>query len=453
MKYRKLLFFLFVTLLAVLSVCATRNTVFIPKHEMTDTLSNGEPKRMEFTATATEFRPIPDTAHSKKDFYSHRYHFMNFVKATTPYPTFRATAIRNYRTGEFTDRFFDIIKAAYDVGFGSENILVNIAPQKIDFKGNTTELTEVFKRDIEQFIRNLNGNTEIQGVKFKVKYWEMGNELDYVYENKRVYGPNLTDEQLYVYWQYLYTKIKEEIPDAVVLSNSFYYVGVKAHTNKRMLSYINHQYPNGKHVYDFFDVFNFHYYHHDLSPQYIGEMVDNARELWNKPVWITELGCGNTEEEHARRFPVLNILAAAHGCERTLVYKMFNAVGTEGDNFSLIKSFDYDNDNMSLKNVKGEGFKAERFFCEICGQGCTRPVISENRGVFYAYWESPKYGGVYAIWCDKGNKKIEIDCGNDCGKVKLYNYQGTLIKQKITNKVSVGEKIIYLTNCLLLKVL
>lgn len=438
--------------LMLIGILNAKDAVFVPKHSGSNSLFSKAHKKMWYTATATEFRPIPDKRYPEKDFYSHRYHFLNFIKATTPYPTFRACAIRD-NTGNFRDKLYEIIKAAHDTGFGEENILINLQPQASDFEENTSELTTLFKSRLEKLLKTFNGKTEFLGIKFKVKYWETGNELDCFEEGRRVYAPSVTDDQLFTYWQYVYTAIKKEIPDAVVLSNSFYYVGVRRHTNKRMVSYINHKYSNGKHLYDYFDIFNFHYYHYDLPPTEIAKMIENVRERTNKNVWITELGCGITDTDHAYRFPILNITASAYGVDRTLIYKMFNAIGTDGDKFSLISSFEYDDDNTTLKNVEGEGFYAAKFFSDICGQGSTRPVVSNHDGVNYAFWKSPNYGKVYAIWSDGGQKEIIIDCKNSVlSSMITYNYKGETINALKNGRLTINDSVLYLTKCPLLKV-
>lgn len=178
---------------------------------------------------------------------------------------------------------------------------------------------------VKTAVKTYNGETKFiptdsgKEMSFEIKYWEICNEMDW-----GVYGipPFETAEETFNLIKSTYHAIKEANPNAVVVFPGVAYIN--RHFLKDMLEYTD---EDGKRIWDFFDVFNFHCYPasaEELIPAIKTVNDYKAKYGWNKPMWLTEVGwseLGKTEDDVALNYPKAFLLAFAYGIEKVFMFQ------------------------------------------------------------------------------------------------------------------------------------
>lgn len=178
---------------------------------------------------------------------------------------------------------------------------------------------------VKKAVKTYNGETIFvptdygKEMSFEIKYWEICNEMDWgVYD----IPPFDTAEKTFHLIKSTYHAIKEANPNAVVVFPGVAYINGKF--LKDMFEFSD---EDGKRIWDFFDVFNFHHYPsaaEDLISAI--KMVNDykAKYGWNKPVWLTEVGWSElikTEDEVAINYPKAYLMAFAYGIDKVFMFQ------------------------------------------------------------------------------------------------------------------------------------
>ena len=178
---------------------------------------------------------------------------------------------------------------------------------------------------VKRAVKTYNGETKFvptdygKEMSFEIKYWEICNEMDWgVYD----IPPFDTAEKAFHLIKSTYHAIKETNPNAVVVFPGVAYINGKF--LKDMFEYSD---EDGKRIWDFFDVFNFHHYPSAAEDLISAIKVVNdykAKYGWNKPVWLTEVGWSElyrTEDDVALNYPKAYLLAFANGIEKVFMFQ------------------------------------------------------------------------------------------------------------------------------------
>ena len=197
---------------------------------------------------------------------------------------------------------------------------------------------------VKKAVKTYNGETKFvptdygKEISFEIKYWEICNEMDW-----GVYGipPFDTAEKTFHLIKSTYYAIKEANPNAVVVFPGVAYINGKF--LKDMLDYSD---ADGKRIWDFFDVFNFHSYPstaEDLLPAIKTVNDYKAKYGWDKPVWLTEVGWSElyrTEDDVALNYPKAYLLAFAYGIEKVFMFqhRRFDYNCTSDASLGIIRS-------------------------------------------------------------------------------------------------------------------
>lgn len=184
---------------------------------------------------------------------------------------------------------------------------------------------------------------------YEIKYWEICNEFD-----MHIYGkyPFETAKKTFELLKNSYLAIKTANPDAVVV-----FPGIANTKSSFVNDMLEFQDADGKRIWDYFDVFNFHVYPQmaeDL-PYYIGIIKNYQKKYgWDKPIWLTEVGWSEllkSEDEVAALLPKMYLTALACGVERVFQFQFRRfdySLGTDAS-FGLIRS-SLDGTYISLKS-------------------------------------------------------------------------------------------------------
>lgn len=178
---------------------------------------------------------------------------------------------------------------------------------------------------VRSAVNTYNGKTKFvptdygKEMSFEIQYWEICNELDWDSYGK---APFESVDKAYNLIKSTYKIIKETNPNAKVV-----FPGV-AHIDSRFMEDIfEYTDDEGKRIWDYFDVFNFHHYPssaEDLIPAF--KKIDGFKKKygWSKPVWLTEVGWTEfhlNESDVAMNLPKAYLIAFAYGIERVFMFQ------------------------------------------------------------------------------------------------------------------------------------
>lgn len=154
---------------------------------------------------------------------------------------------------------------------------------------------------------------------FKIDFWEICNEFD-----QYIYGAPPFDsvEKTFEFIKNTYQVIKEANPDAQVV-----FPGVANIQSKFIMDIFEYTAPDGKRIWDYFDVFNFHIY--PSTPEEIISIIEivqgyKKRYGWDKLIWLTESGWSEfyeKEEDVAKKLPKLYLLALSCGVDKVFQFQ------------------------------------------------------------------------------------------------------------------------------------
>ena len=194
------------------------------------------------------------------------------------------------------------------------------------------------------------------------------------------------------------------------------------------------------------DIFNFHYYVHGSTPEWLLEHVFpdlssflSETSISGKPVWITEIG--NTthnekqgwnprakscsEEEQAMWLPRLFLLSFAAGIDRVYYYQLRayenNSSGNEQHYGILHKDLTPKLALYSLKQL-----------VKMCPSGSTRPILEVSDGIYICRWKNHQGQDIAAFWTKHKSRGTGIKLSK---KAVAYDIYGNSIKSKIVRYV------------------
>ena len=154
---------------------------------------------------------------------------------------------------------------------------------------------------------------------YEIKYWEICNEID-----QHIYGipPFDSVEKSFEFIKTTYQVIKETNPDAQVV-----FPGVANIQSKFIKEIFEYEASDGKRIWDYFDIFNFHVYTSTAEAiiPYI-ELVQNYKKKygWNKPIWLSETGWTefySKDEDIAVNLPKLYLIALSCGIDKVFQFQ------------------------------------------------------------------------------------------------------------------------------------
>ncbi len=247
--------------------------------------------------------------------------------------------------------------------------------------------------------------------KNKIPYWEVVNEVNMTSREDKT-----TPDSTAAYYMYIlpesYRRIKKANRNLLVTLSGL------ADINDDFLEAVCKL-----QAYRYFDVMNFHSY--DL-PEKIPvkfEKIRKAMDLygWHKPVWITECGMpthrdsvvkpwqmsnDERETEQARRLPRMYILSFAYGVDKVYTYK-FRARETSPyyneDHFGIVHA------DLAPKPA----YYAYKTLTTMLPAGSSRPMLLRDGSVYFSSWKRKDGKQVYAVWCSKGGKTIQLESQGD----------------------------------------
>ena len=202
----------------------------------------------------------------------------------------------------------------------------------------------VFYDLVRKAVKTYDGKTRFvptdygKEMSFEIKYWEICNEFDIDGYGKLPFE-NIKDAFNFVKTAY-YT-IKEANPDAMVVFPGV--ADVNSRFVKDIFEYVD---EDGNRIWNFFDVFNFHYY--PASPEELIPMINIVNECkhrygWDQPIWLTEVGWTefySDEEEIAKDLPEMFFIAFACGIDKVFYfqYRQFCFNTSVDASFGLLRS-------------------------------------------------------------------------------------------------------------------
>lgn len=197
---------------------------------------------------------------------------------------------------------------------------------------------------VRKAVKTYNGKTKFipsdygKEMSYEIKYWEICNEFD-----QCIYGTPPFDsvEKTFDFIKTTYQVIKEANPDAQVV-----FPGVANIQSKFIMDIFEYTAPDGKRIWDYFDVFNFHKYPSTAEDIIsIIEIVQGYKNKygWDKPIWLTESGWSEyyeKEEDVAKKIPKLYLLALSCGIDKVFQfqYRRFDYECGVDALFGLIRS-------------------------------------------------------------------------------------------------------------------
>lgn len=206
---------------------------------------------------------------------------------------------------------------------------------------------------IKKAVKRYNGSTLFRPtdsqkeMSYEIKYWELCNEFD-----ANIYGrpPFDTIDKTFELLKQSYLAIKDANPNAIVL-----FPGIANAKNRFLKDIMDYQDSDGKRIWDYFDIYNFHVYPNKAEDliYYINIVKEYQKKYgWDKPVWLTEVGWSeqlNSESEVAEQLPKMYMVSFACGVEKVFQFQFRSFDYNLGwsASFGLIRS-SVDGSYMSL---------------------------------------------------------------------------------------------------------
>lgn len=142
--------------------------------------------------------------------------------------------------------------------------------------------------------------------------------------------------------------------------------------------------------------------------------------------------CPNREAEQARRVARLYISAFAYGVNRVFWYNLRSRekdLTYSEDCFGLIHS------DFSEK----PSMKAYRTLVKMLPDGSTRPILSEENGIYRASWMKPDSTPMHALWSTAIRPEVRIECRKG---TKFYDHLGNPFPRP-RRSLTLGSGVIY----------